>query len=120
MTQVTKAQVDAGMDCVIVGGCANGSVLLKVRMDAQWIELSRPDYIKPLEDSMQTVPEIINEKDKYEIHPITLVNSNKHRAIFGIGVVEGMELTDAFSKLVTGFTENVTQKLVAAGLVDQH
>ncbi len=120
MTQVTKAQVAAGMDCIIVGGCANGSVLMKVRMDAQWIELKRPEYIKPLTDSMQTVPEIVNESDRYEIHPLTLINSNKHQAIFGIGVVEGMELTEAFSQIVTGYTENVTQKLVAAGLVDQH
>jgi len=120
MTRVTKAQVAEGMDTVIVGGCANGSVVLKIRMDAQWIELKRPDYIKPLTDSMQTVPEIVNEKDVYEIHPITLVNSNKHVAIFGIGVVEGMELTDAFSQLVTGYTENATQKLMAAGVVEQH
>jgi hypothetical protein len=120
ITQVTKAQVAAGMDCIIVGGCANGSVLLKIRMDAQWIELSRPEYIKPLEDSMQTIPEIVNEKDTYEIHPLTLINSDKHRAIFGIGVVEGMDLIDAFSQLVTGYTENVTAKLVAAGLVEQH
>jgi hypothetical protein len=120
MTNVTKAQVAAGMDCVIVGGCADGSVLLKIRMDAQWIELSRPEYIKPLENSYMDVPEIVNEVDHYEIHPITLVDSNKHRAIFGIGVVEGMGLIDAFSKLVTGYTENVTQKYVTAGLIDKH
>jgi hypothetical protein len=120
MSQVTKAQVAGGMDCIIIGGCANGSVLLKIRMDAEWIELSRPEYIKPLEDSMQTIPEVVNESDIYEIHPVTLVNSDKHRAIFGIGVVEGMSLVDAFSQLVTGYTENVTAKLVAAGLVDQH
>jgi hypothetical protein len=120
MTQITKAQFAGGMDCVIIGGCADGSVLQKIRMDAQWIELSRPDYIKPLENSLQTIPEIVNEVDTYEIHPITLINSDKHHAIFGVGVVEGMGLIDAFSKLVAGYTENVTQKYVAAGLVDQH
>ena len=39
---------DTGMDVIVVGGCADGSLLNDVRMDAEFIELRRPDYIKPL------------------------------------------------------------------------
>jgi len=114
---LTKAQVAEGMDTVIVGGCASGLVLPKVRMDAQWIELSRPDYLKPLEDAMQPFPEIVNESDHYEIHPVALHNGPGKRAVFGIAVVEGQSLTWAFSQLVKGYGESLIQKYAAAGVV---
>lgn len=114
---LTKKQIAAGMDCVIVGGCAAGLVLPKVRMDAQWIELSRPDYIKPLENSLQTTPEVVNESDHYEIHPIQLHNSPGNRAIFAIAVVEGRSLTWAFGQLVKGYSNDLLARLAAANLI---
>ena len=114
---LTKAQIKNGMDCVIVGGCAGGIVLPRMRMDAQWVELARPDFIKPLKDAMQPMPEIVNESDKYEVHPIQLHDSPGNRAIFAIGVVEGKSLTWAFSELVKGYAENVITKLAAHNLV---
>lgn len=114
---ITKKQVADGMDCVIVGGCAAGLVLPRIRMDAQWIELSRPEYIKPLERSTQTTPEIVNEKDNYEIHPIQLHNQPGHRSVFGIAVVEGRSLTWAFSELVKGYGNDLLSRLAAADLI---
>ncbi len=117
--QLTKKQIAAGMDCIIVGGCANGTVLVKIRADANWIELARPDYIKPLEHSYQDTPEVINESDTYEIHPISLTNTTRDRAVFGIGVIEGKSLTLAFSEIVKGYCENVTTKLLATGVIEK-
>jgi hypothetical protein len=118
--KVTKAQYAEGMDCIVVGGCANGVILHKIRMDAQWIELKRPDYIKPLPSAFATMPEVMHESDKYEIHAIQLVNSETNSpAIFAIGVVDGMSLTDAFSELCKSHVEGVTQRLMHAGLVNK-
>ena len=38
----------SGMDCIVVGGVADGTLLRDVDMDAEYIELRRPEYIKPL------------------------------------------------------------------------
>lgn len=117
---ITKQQVAQGMDCVVVGGCANGVILQKIRMDAQWIELQRPEYIKPIASAYESVPEVMSESDKYEIHAIQLTNTqDRTRAVFGIAVVEGMKLTDAFSELVKSHVETVTQRLMHANLVDK-
>ena len=114
----TNPEVAAGMDCIVVGGCANGLLLKKIRMDATWIELQRPDYIKPLASAFQENPDIMHESDKYEVHPISLKNSDQPRpAIFGIAVVEGESLTWAFTQLVTGFVENYTRKLLDEGII---
>lgn len=107
------------MDAIVIGGCANGVVLQKIRMDASWIELKRPDYIKPLASAFEKMPEVVNESDKYEVHAIQLTNSNRHQAVFGLCVVEGMSLTEAFSELCKSHVEVVTQRLMHAGLVDK-
>ena len=112
------------MDCIVIGGCADGTILQKIRMDAQWINLKRPDYIKPLASAQQDMPEVVNEDDNYEIHAIQLVNTNftpgqPRSAIFGIGVVEGKSLTEAFSELCKSHVEVVTQRLMHAGLVEK-
>lgn len=109
------------MDCVVVGGAANGLILKEIRPDAQWIELARPDYIKPLASSFQNTPEVMHEKDVYEIHPLELHNSDNPAVpnIFGIAVVEGQSLTWAFSQIVTGFVNDYTAKLLAEGIIDK-
>jgi hypothetical protein len=54
------------------------------------------------------------------VHPIALQNSEDTRGhIFGIAVVEGKTLTWAFSQLVIGFVENVTNQLLAEGLIEK-
>ena len=114
----TSTQV---MDCIVVGGCANGVLLRQMRADATFIELARPDYIKPLESSFQDHPEVVKEKDRYEVHPLSLTNTDSGtRHLFGIAVIEGESLTWAFSQLVIGYVENVTNKLVGAGIIEKH
>lgn len=117
---LTKDQVKQGMDCIFVGGCANGVILEKIRMDAQYMLLKRPDYIKPVASALQSMPEVVHEDDTYEIHAISLTNTDTRKtAIFGIGVVEGKSLTWAFSELCKAHVEITTQRLVQAGLVSK-
>lgn len=107
------------MDCLVIGGCANGLILKDIFFDAQKIELARPDHIKPLANASQAMPEVVKDKDIYEIHPIALQEGTaKHRqTLFGFAVLEGQTIQWAFSKLVTGYVQNVTNDLIAAGLV---
>lgn len=108
------------MDCIVVGGCANGVLLRNIRPDASFIRLSRPDYIKPLSSPHQDVPDVQNLEDDYEIHPIGLQDTGKKKPIlFAIAVVKGKPLTWAFTQLVIGFVEFETIKLANAGLIDQ-
>ncbi len=114
----SKRQVAGGMDCIVVGGCASGTVLKKIRADAQFIELRRPDHIKPLKSSYETLPDIEHESDQYEIHPISLRNTGAPQAtLFAIATVEGKTLTEAFTDLVVGYVEMETAKLVTAGII---
>jgi hypothetical protein len=110
-----------GVDCIVVGGCANGVLLKAIRPDASWIELARPEYIKPLASAFQAMPEVAHESDKYEVHPLSFTNAKGERPhLFCIAVVEGQSLTWAFSQLVIGYVENVTNKLMAANLIEKH
>lgn len=117
----SKKQIEQGIDVVIVGGCANGLVLKHVRPDAQWFELRRPDYIKPLAASFQDRPEIAHTSDKYELHPIELHNSDDPAVpvLFGIAVVEGQSLTWALTQLVTGFVNDYTRQLLDEGIIEK-
>ncbi len=124
MPQVTQKQFEQGMDCIVIGGCADGTILQKIRMDAQFINLKRPDYIKPVETPDQAIPDVVNESDDYEVHAISLVNSDAspgraRHAVFGLAVVAGMSLTDAFSELCKSHVEIVTQRLMRADLVSK-
>lgn len=108
------------MDVIVIGGCANGVLLRKVKTDARYIELSRPDYIKPLASARQKTPEVVKEKDTYEVHPIGLTNTGENDThVFGLAVVAGQSLTWAYSQLVIGFVQNVTNQLMADGLIDK-
>ncbi len=117
----TKKQIASGIDVIVVGGAADGQLLRGVNPDAQFFELSRPDYIKPLESKSQDQPEVVREKDIYELHPLSLRDSgNPVPHLFGVAVIDGQSLSWAFSQLVIGYVENVTQKLVAEGLIEKH
>jgi len=108
------------MDVIVVGGCANGVLLRAIKTEARYIELARPDYIKPLASASQKNPEVVKETGVYEVHPIGLTNSeNGQTRVFGVAVIEGCSLTWAFSQLVIGFVQNVTNQLMADGLIDK-
>lgn len=115
-----QPQLPDVMDVIVVGGCANGVLLRAVKTEARYIELSRPNYIKPLESAFQKHPEVVKEKDTYEVHPIALTNSEDGRTrVFGVAVIAGQSLTWAYSQLVIGFVQHVTNELIAEGLIDK-
>ena len=117
----TRPNPKKKMDCIVVGGCANGVLLKDLHPDAQFIRLSRPDYVKPLTEPNQTVPDIENIEDDYEIHPLGLVNTGARKPIlFGIAVVRDKSLTWAFTQLVIGFVEHTTAVLASEGLIEKH
>lgn len=97
------------MPVIVVGGCAAGSVLPRVRADAKIIELAAPLYRKPLESPDQEQPEIVYMRDQYEIHPIALTNSDApdRASLVGIAAVKGMTLTEAFSLLISAYSAKV-------------
>lgn len=105
-----------GMDCIVVGGCANGTLLHDVEMDAQYVELRRPAYIKPLASTKQSIPEVEHEKDVYEIHVLGLHDSEiSNPVVFGIAVIQDKPLTWAFTQLCVSHVENTTAKLMQSG-----
>lgn len=108
------------LDCIVVGGAACGQ-LIRVRSDAEKFELRRPDGIKPLAASDQNTPEIRHASDVYDFHPLPLPDyHNSTAGIIGVAVVEGQTLNWALTQLITGFVENETNKLVAAGMLEKH
>ena len=99
----------SGMDCIVVGGVADGTLLHNVDMDAEYVELKRPDYIKPLAHS-KAAPEVQHEKDVYEIHPIGLQDTERsQQTVFGIAVVSDQTLTWAFTQLIVTYVEKHTE-----------
>lgn len=115
-----QQQREGLMDCIVIGGCANGVLLKKIRQDASFIELKRPDYVKPLESSTQIAPDICHETDVYEVHPLGLYDAARRCNVFGLAVLKGKTLAWGFSQLVIGYTENTTAKLISQGFIDTH
>ena len=107
------------MDCIVIGGCANGVLLREIRADAELIELRRPQHIKPLESPSQAFPEVHHEKDRYQVHAIHIVDFSKNGAVtlLGVATVEGRTLKWALEELIVGFVENTTMKMVQEGLI---
>jgi hypothetical protein len=99
----------SGMDCIVVGGVADGTLLRDVDMDAEYIELRRPEYIKPLA-APDAQPDVQHEKDVYEIHPIGLQDTERsQQTVFGIAVVSNQTLTWAFTQLIVTYVEKHTE-----------
>lgn len=103
----------SGVDCIVIGGPANGTLLRDVHPDAEQIELKRPEYVKPLESSKQEQPCIQHEIGVYDLYPLELHNEDDSPpTLFLLAITEGQTLTWAFSQLVVGYIENETNKFV--------
>lgn len=101
------------IDCIVVGGAADGMLLKNILPNARFIELARPQSIKPLKTSDQQHVEVNKETEIYEVHIISLQNTEERcPTLFSIAVVKGQSLTWAFSRLVIGYVENATQKML--------
>lgn len=100
------------IDVVVVGGVASGTILQGVKVDAQFFELSRPTHLKPLTAPGQVQPEVVVEKQNYEMHPISLKNTGEHKPnLIGIAVPTGTKLTDAFQALISAYCDQELAKL---------
>ena len=111
------------MDCIIIGGCANGTLLRAIDASAELIELRRPEGIKPLVSQTQAMPEIMHEKDRYEVHPIGLTDDYDdlmNMKVFGIGIIEGKSIAWGFSQLVKSHVQFTALKLSEAGVVTKN
>lgn len=110
-----------GIDVVVVGGVAKGQLLRGVDPTAQFFELRRPDYIKPITYSKQLDPEVMHESDTYELHVMELRNSdNPTPSLMGIGVItgdEGQSLTWAMKEMIVAYVEKVTAEHIQAGRI---
>jgi hypothetical protein len=102
--------------CYVIGGCANGALLPAVLLGAEHIALKRPSYIKPLASAVQKIPDIANESDVYELHPMSLTNDAGNLAIMLFAVIEGKSLEWAFKQLIVAYGEKTVAELKAAGL----
>jgi hypothetical protein len=104
------------MQAIVIGGAANGMVIERMRVDAEIIELSRPEYIKPLAYSKQYTPDVKYECDKYHVCTIWLGAGGPAMVPFGLVIVEGMTVVQAYSELVKGFARNAIHEQSAKEL----
>lgn len=101
------------IQCVAVGGVADG-LLFDVHADAQFVELSRPMYLKPLTSSTQQQPEVAEETGIYEVHLIGLTQHEElPPKLFAIAAVEGITIDEAFGTVMAGYIENTVNKQLA-------
>ena len=75
------------------------------------IELGRPLHVKPLASAMQKQPEIVREKDMYTVHPVGLAVGKNQQLVYGIAVVDGMTLPEAFEEIIVGFVRDTAEQL---------
>jgi len=107
MSNVERPQ----MSCIFVGGVANGLFITSMDMGATAVELGRPQYVKPLASSKQENPDVVKESDIYIIHPIGLAVDDTMQAVYGIAVVEGMDISHAFEEIIIGFVRDTAEQL---------
>lgn len=101
------------MNCIVVGGVANGMYLRDIRANATFIRLGRPEHVRPLTSPQQKEISVKKEESVYEVHPIGLINSNEpgKTHLVGIAVDESKSLTWAFMQLVLSHIQKVTHEL---------
>ncbi len=118
--RVAKKSMPKTMNCVVVGGVADGLFIKNVVVGKGFIEMSRPTHVKPLESSSQQDIQVDKESDVYEIHPIKLTNSDNSEFIYGICVVQGQSLTWAFDQLFLSHMQKAAAMLREQALQDTH
>jgi hypothetical protein len=109
------------MECLVIGGCADGSYLSDMRSDAGTVRLDRPKHIKPLANSRQSMPDIEKESDIYEIHVFDVAADADldtaicARRLFGVAVIEGESMAWAWKQLVIAYMKEHLRKLKKRG-----
>jgi hypothetical protein len=107
------------MQGIVIGGESSGMIITQIRVDATFIELSRPDYLRPLTSSDPNAqPDVAKVAEVYEVCTLWLLPKDKPDPIpFGLIIPEGKDTVWAFSELSKGFAENAIAKLKAENLI---
>lgn len=100
------------MDCLVVGGIADGVLLRNVRTDAGVIELGRPTHLKPLESSNQAQPEAAKETEVYQVYVQALPNPRNEYVQVGIAVPIDTSLWEAFGRMVVRYVQQTTREQI--------
>lgn len=104
------------MQAIVIGGAANGMIIKQMLVEAESIQLSRPEYLKPLAYSKQEQVEAEYIRDTYNVATLWLDNATDYPVPFGLVIHESMTVLQAYSELVRGFSENVIMQLAAENL----
>ena len=114
----TPEQTD--MDCLVVGGIADGVLLRHVKLDASIIELGRPTYLKPLERPDQPQPEAERETQTYHVYTQIMPNADNFPVQVGIAVPEDQSLWEAFALLVVRYVQQVSREQMEQAKTEIH
>lgn len=107
------------MQGIVIGGESSGMIITQIRVDATFIELSRPDYMRPLTSSDPNAqPDVARSGEVYEVCTLWLTKKGKRDPIpFGLLIPEDKDIVWAFSELTKGFAHNEIEKLKAENLI---
>lgn len=99
------------MDCLVVGGVADGA-LLRININAERIELGRPTHLKPLESPTQLEPEAAKESDIYNVSMFWLPTETNQPYPFGLAIVDGHSPAWAVKELTVAYVQITTHRLL--------
>lgn len=97
------------IECLVVGGVADGVYLRNVRADADVIRLSRPMYVKPLASSTQNQPDVAKEMEDYRVWTLLLDGPNDTDFVLGFAVPVNTSLAEAFSQIVVKYVKQTIE-----------
>lgn len=111
VTPINRKRPDPTMQCIVVGGVANGVLIPSMRRDADIIELGRPTHAKPLTHKDADI-EFAKETDVYEINIIYFPGKPGADVIpFGLAIVQGQTPAWAMTQLVKAFVIHAVDEL---------
>ena len=110
MTNTPELTLPDTMECLVVGGVADGAYLRGVRADADVIQLSRPAYLKPLATPTQEQPEAAKETEDYQVRTFVLDGPNNTPYVIGLAMPIEQTLAETFSALLTAYMLHTVMK----------
>ena len=101
------------VDCIVIGGVADG-VLMQIKQGAQRIELSAPDYVKPLTSPGQQIPEVERMRSTYNIFYLGLPTLNGVIKPFAWAIHDSLSPAKAMKQLAVSYVKYSTENLKEA------
>ena len=97
------------IDCLVVGGIADGAFLRGMRADANIIQLSRPTHLKPLATPDQQNPEAAKETEDYRVMTLMLDGPDDSNYILGIAIPVTSSMAEAFGTIVVKYVKQTLE-----------